>query len=107
MTTTAQKRPAGNKLTTKKSNAAARPKKAKAEGKLSAIAAAAKVLGEIGQAMTARELIEALAAKGYWKSPNGRTPGATLYAAISREVSTKGKDSRFVKADRGKFALKA
>jgi hypothetical protein len=107
MTTTAKKRPAPKKSRIKKRSAAARPKKAKAEGKLSAIAAAAKILGETGQPMTAGELIEAMAAKGYWTSPRGLTPQATLFAALSREVSTKGKDSRFVKAERGKFALKA
>jgi hypothetical protein len=77
------------------------------EGKLSAIDAAAKVLGETGQPMTAKELIEAMAAKGYWTSPHGLTPQATLFAAISREVRAKGKNARFVKAQRGKFALKA
>jgi hypothetical protein len=40
----------------------------------------------------------------YWTSPNGATPQATLYAAIMREVKTKGKYARFVKTERGKFA---
>jgi hypothetical protein len=30
-----------------------------------------------------------------------------LYAAIMREVKTKGKDARFVKTERGKFAANA
>jgi hypothetical protein len=46
-----------------------------------------------------------MAAKGYWTSPGGKTPDATLYAAILREITAKGKDARFYKADRGKFAL--
>ncbi|MCS6954614.1 MAG: winged helix-turn-helix domain-containing protein [Bryobacteraceae bacterium] len=74
-------------------------------GKLSALAAAARVLREEGRAMTCRELIEAMAAKGYWSSPNGKTPAQTLYAAILREITTKGKDARFTKTERGKFAL--
>src|SRR5689334_17930224 len=43
-----------------------------AVAKLSALDAAAKVLGETGQAMNCTELIAAMADKGYWSSPNGR-----------------------------------
>jgi len=78
------------------------PAKAK---KLSAIDAAAKVLGENGQAMNCKEMIEAMGAKGYWTSPGGKTPDATLYSAILREIQKKGKESRFTKTERGKFAL--
>ena len=71
---------------------------------LSALDAAAKVLGETGKAMNCKELIETMAAKGYWKSPAGKTPSATLYASIIKEIATKGKESRFQKTDRGTFA---
>jgi hypothetical protein len=74
--------------------------------KLSARDAAAKVLGETGQAMTCAELIAAMAAWGYWSSPKGRTPAATLYSALLRELQTKGEHARFVKVERGKFALR-
>jgi hypothetical protein len=30
-----------------------------------------------------------------------------LYSAVAREIATKGTQSRFLKADRGKFALAA
>ena len=40
--------------------------------------------------MGCQELIGAMAAKGYWASPAGRTPAATLYAAITREIQVKG-----------------
>jgi hypothetical protein len=63
------------------------------------------VLGESSQAMNCVELIEAMAAKGYWTSPKGKTPHATLYAAILREIRAKGKDARFKKSERGKFTL--
>jgi hypothetical protein len=76
------------------------------EKKLSALDAAAKVLGEAGQAMTCQEMIAAMAAKGYWTSPGGQTPAATLYSALLRELTTKGADARFVKTERGKFARK-
>ena len=49
----------------------------------SALAAAVRVLAESGQLMTTGELIEAMAAKGYWKSPGGKTPAATLYSATT------------------------
>lgn len=72
--------------------------------KLSAIDAAAKLLTETGEPMTCKAMIEAMAEKGYWSSPAGKTPSATLYSAILREVTTKGKDARFKKVDRGQFA---
>jgi hypothetical protein len=72
-------------------------------GKLSALDAAAKVLQEAGQPMNCQEMIQAMAAKGYWTSPAGKTPAATLYAAIARELKTKGKQARFQKTARGQF----
>jgi len=49
-------------------------------------------------------MVEAMQAKGLWSSPGGKTPKATLYASILRDIR-KGKDARFVKANRGQFAL--
>jgi hypothetical protein len=77
------------------------------EKKLSAIEAAVKVLGEAGQAMTTQEMIEAMASKGYWSSPGGKTPSATLYSSILRELDVKGEQARFVKAAPGRFSLRA
>ncbi len=71
---------------------------------MSALDAAAKVLSEEGASMTTGEMIEAMAKKGYWTSPGGKTPAATLYSAILREITTKGKESRFTKTERGQFA---
>ena len=82
-------------------------KRAKGEPKpkrVSGLDAAAKVLEEAGQPMTAKEMVEAAEAKGYWKSPGGKTPHATLYSAIIREIATKGAEARFRKTERGKFA---
>jgi hypothetical protein len=56
--------------------------------------------------MNCQEMIDAMAAKGYWSSPKGLTPSATLYSAILREVNTKGAAARFKKTERGKFATK-
>jgi hypothetical protein len=74
-------------------------------GKLSALAAAARVLSERKQAMTCSELIAAMAVQGYWTSPAGKTPQATLHAALTREIKLKKDQSRFRKTERGKFAL--
>jgi hypothetical protein len=72
--------------------------------RLSAVDAAAKVLGETGQAQSCPELIALMAAKGYWTSPGGKTPQATLCSALLRDIAAKGPNSRFVKSQRGKFA---
>jgi hypothetical protein len=86
----------------------AKAKKAKPakEKKLSAIDAAAQVLAGSKAPMNTKEMIEAMAAKALWTSPGGKTPHATLYSAIIREIALKGKESRFVKKERGKFAAK-
>ena len=77
---------------------------AKPDGKLSCLDAAAQVLKESNAAMSTTEMIEQMAAKGYWTSPGGKTPAATLYSALLRELK-KGNDSRFKKTDKGRFAL--
>jgi hypothetical protein len=74
--------------------------------KHSALEAAVRLLGETGQAMNCQEMIAAMVAKGYWTSPGGKTPSATLYTSILKELTTKGAESRFVKVDRGRFALR-
>ena len=93
------------KTSTKKASAAKSPVAAEQPKKLSALDAAARVLGESGQAMNCQEMIEAMAAKGYWSSPGGKTPSSTLYSSILRELKTKGADARFRKTERGKFSL--
>lgn len=82
-----------------------KPALEKAPGKMSALDAAAKVLAEAGEPLTSKAMIDAMATKGYWTSPGGKTPQATLYAAILREINTKGADARFTKTERGHFAL--
>jgi hypothetical protein len=87
---------------------ARKAKAAKTEAKdkpLSALGAAARVLSEAGQPMTCPELIQAMATKGYWTSPAGKTPAGTLHAAIAREIKVKKGQARFRKTERGKFGL--
>jgi hypothetical protein len=82
------------------SESGGREKKAK---RISGLDAAAKVLAESKEPMNSQAIIKAMAEKGYWSSPKGKTPHATLHAAIGREIKEKGKDARFVKKDRGLF----
>jgi len=105
----ASKRTPGKNAPTKDTTAnkaAAKKTPAKAvEKKLSAIDAAAKVLGESTEPLNTKEMVEAMSAKKYWTSPGGKTPHATLYSAILREIQKKGDDARFRKAERGRFTL--
>lgn len=75
----------------------------KDDKKLSALDAAVKVLSTSKDPMNSKQLIVAMAARKLWTSPGGKTPHATLYSAILREVNAKGKDARFTKADKGLF----
>jgi HB1, ASXL, restriction endonuclease HTH domain len=91
-----------------KASKADKPGAAKTSAKdkrLSALDAAARVLSEAGQPLTCPELIQAMATKGYWTSPAGKTPAGTLHAAIAREIKLKKQQSRFRKTERGKFGL--
>ena len=88
----------------------AKSKKAGGEQKpkrVSALDAAAEVLAQADQPMGAKALIAAMAEQGLWSSPAGKTPHATLYAAMMREARDKGSAARFRKVDRGLFAFSA
>lgn len=100
----AKKTTATKKKATKKTSAPKANGKGKAAPKrVSALDAAHAVLVKAGGAMASKELIAAMAESGLWSSPKGKTPHATLYAAILREINAKGKDARFRKTERGKF----
>jgi hypothetical protein len=96
--------PASDAKATKK----AKVKKAKEPKakKVGALDAAAQVLAGEKEPMNCKDMVEAMAKQGLWTSPGGKTPHATLYSAIIREIAVKGKESRFVKKDRGQFAAK-
>ena len=71
--------------------------------RVSALDAAAQVLAASEVPMRAKEMIAAMEAKKLWTSPGGKTPEATLYAAIVREIAAKGTAARFKKHERGVF----
>ena len=99
-------RPPRDEGSAKRKTKKARAAKA-SDGRLSQLDAAVKVLRESGQPMSTKDMVETMGAKGYWSSPGGRTPEATLYSAILREVKNKGSEARFLKTERGRFTLKA
>jgi hypothetical protein len=69
---------------------------------LGGLDAAAIVLKAANGPMNCKEMWAAIDAKKMWFT-EGKTPEATIYSAIIREIAAKGKDSRFKKAARGKF----
>ncbi|MCG3180454.1 MAG: hypothetical protein BIFFINMI_02815 [Phycisphaerae bacterium] len=75
----------------------------RADGKMSGLDAAAKVLAESREPLNAKQIVEQAAAKGYWTSPGGKTPHATIYAAMIVEIAKKGDQARFKKVERGLF----
>jgi hypothetical protein len=98
-----------SKAKTVAADAKAATKKAKAKKsepkpkRVGALDAAAQVLARAGKPMRAQELIATMAEQNLWKSPCGKTPHATLYAAMMREERDKGSAARFKKVDRGLF----
>lgn len=81
----------------------ANPGKAAKTKKFSLLDAAAKVLAEHTDGLRSREMVKIVIEKGLWTPGAGKTPHASLYAAIIREISAKGKNARFAKAERGLF----
>ncbi len=99
----ATKKSTTKKTSTKKSTSQNKTA-AKGNGKLSGLDAAAQILAKAKEPMGCKDMVEQAIGNGLW-SPGGKTPHATLYAAIIREISKKGKDARFAKVDRGRFQL--
>ena len=91
------KAPKGTKAKVTKAPKEAKPKR------VSALDAAAQVLVKSEVPMRAKELIAAMEKQGLWSSPGGKTPHATLYAAMIREIAALGDKARFKKHERGVF----
>jgi hypothetical protein len=86
---------------------AKREKKAKVEktpkaSRPSGLSAAYQVLLDAGEPLQCKAMVEKMLAGGTWKT-GGKTPEATIYAAIIREIRAKGAESRFRKTERGHF----
>ncbi|MGE3110140.1 MAG: winged helix-turn-helix domain-containing protein [Phycisphaerales bacterium] len=63
---------------------------------------AAQVLARAGKPMTCKEIVGEMLEKKLWTT-TGKTPEATIYAAIIREIAARGRESRFKKTARGTF----
>jgi hypothetical protein len=85
---------------------ATKPDRGKAAKRLSGLDAAAKVLAETSEPMSCKTIVEHIITNGLWQT-KGLTPAATIYAAIIREIATKGAHARFRKVGRGKFTRTA
>ena len=74
--------------------------------KPSGLDSAAQVLKDAGKPMRCKDLVKTMLEKGLWAT-EGKTPAATIYSAILREIQTKATKARFVKTDRGLFTANA
>ncbi len=79
-----------------------RKKTERKDGTMSGLDAAAKILADAKKPMDCKAIVEKALASGMWKT-KGKTPAATVYAAIIREIAKKGETSRFKKSGRGTF----
>lgn len=68
--------------------------------------AAAEVLTDADEPLTTKEMVALVTGRRLWTPGDGKTPAATLYSAIHREIKNKGDESRFEKAERGKFRMR-
>jgi hypothetical protein len=100
----AQETPKATKVAPRRNVAQRGAPQAKNSGKTSLLDAAILVLGDAKTPMNCKDIIQAILEKKLW-STIGKTPAATLYSSILREIQKKGSEARFVKAERGKFAL--
>ena len=84
--------------------------KTKVQPRMSALDAAAEVLGRLASKDAAtglgvKDLIERMEKANLWQSAGGKTPSATLYSALIREIKQRKTDSRFKRIAPGKFSL--
>jgi len=79
-------------------------KKERTTTKTGGLSAAVCVLQEANEPLNCKNMVNLMLEKGYWKTA-GKTPSATIYSAILREIKEKGADARFRKTERGKFEL--
>lgn len=76
----------------------------KSKGKMSLLDAAAEILKSSNEPLCCKDITRLVFEKKLAES-GGLTPHATLSAAMGREITVRGKDSRFKRANRGLFAF--
>ncbi len=75
------------------------------DGTVSGIEAALIILREAGEPMNIKQIMEKINERGLAKLA-GKTPSATISAALQREINAKAENSRFEKAGKGLFRAK-
>ena len=75
------------------------------DGTVSGLQAAYLVLKDATEPLNVRQIMERINERGL-ANLAGKTPGATVSAAIQREVLAKGTESRFIKTGKGFFAVR-
>ncbi|MFW5828621.1 MAG: winged helix-turn-helix domain-containing protein [Planctomycetota bacterium] len=98
--------PTGPKQTKKATGGKQRAQEgpSKPAAKTSLLEAAIAVMQQHDEAVGTKQIIGEVIDGGLWTT-TGRTPEATLYSALIREIRQKGEASRFRKTGRGRFAL--
>ena len=74
------------------------------EKRLGLVDAAIQVMKAAGKPMNCKDIVKVILEKKLWET-TGKTPDATLYSSILRDIQKKGAEARFKKVDRGQFAL--
>ena len=100
----AKKSAKASKDATKASKADTGQRRGNGAKRPSGLDAAVKVLAEVGEPMSCKAIVERMLAHKLWQT-TGKTPAATISAAITREIASKGDKSRFRKVAPGKFTL--
>jgi hypothetical protein len=74
------------------------------EKRVGLVDAAIQVMKAAGKPMNCKDIVKVILEKKLWET-TGKTPDATLYSSILRDIQKKGAEARFKKVDRGQFAL--
>jgi len=77
---------------------------AKGAKRPSGLDAAAQVLADADEPLSVKEIVALMLGRKLWQT-SGKTPSATIYAAMTREIAAKGDAARFRKVGRGRFEL--
>ena len=76
---------------------------------MTCLSAAIRVLEERDDqnlSLSTDEMIERMAAKGYWQSARGKTPAGTLCSTISGHIKSAGEHSLIIRAGPNKYTLR-
>jgi len=74
------------------------------EKRVGLVDAAIQVMKAAGKPMNCKDIVKVILEKKLWET-TGKTPDATLYSSILRDIQKKGSEARFKKVERGQFAL--